>query len=196
MSQLGKGRSVTWAALTRFRLSLAPARTAPQAGNAKVFLITPGRIEEVLGLITEPKPAEVLRTALTLADGARRWRRSARRRRIGIVAHHLFSPKQGHGVFVRLDSIDEKTIARAYQEVKKQPAEEPVESEGVMKSAVVVKRLSWRDALRWNLLHWILLDCLPLGIIVLATVNFCMHFRKSVECSFTDGVVTGFVLIG
>jgi hypothetical protein len=51
----------------------------------------------------------------------------------GVVAHHLFSPKQGHGIFLRLDRIDEKSIAGAYRELKKQRIEEEVEDEGVIK---------------------------------------------------------------
>jgi excinuclease UvrABC nuclease subunit len=53
--------------------------------------------------------------------------------RIGIVAHHLFSGKSGHGVFTRLDDLDEKGIMRAYRELLKRPAEEDAEAEGVMK---------------------------------------------------------------
>jgi excinuclease UvrABC nuclease subunit len=53
--------------------------------------------------------------------------------RIGIVAHHLFSAKAGHGVFIRLDGLDEKAIVRAYRDLLKRPAEEELEAEGVMK---------------------------------------------------------------
>ena len=53
--------------------------------------------------------------------------------RIGIVAHHLFAAKH-RGVFLRLETIDEKAIARGYRELKKQaPAPEDAEGEGVMK---------------------------------------------------------------
>jgi excinuclease UvrABC nuclease subunit len=40
----------------------------PDRGNARIFLITPGMIEEILGLIGKPKPGEVLRQAFMLAD--------------------------------------------------------------------------------------------------------------------------------
>ena len=53
--------------------------------------------------------------------------------RIGIVSHHLFSAKPGHGVFIRLDELGEKGILKAYQELLKRPAEEAGEVEGVMK---------------------------------------------------------------
>ncbi|HET6250356.1 MAG TPA: hypothetical protein VFE47_21900 [Tepidisphaeraceae bacterium] len=135
MSQLGKG---PYRHLGRLRdmayLSLQHG-PRPQAGNAKVFLITPGKIDPILCLTGEPKPAEVLKTALMLAEerladgldeiGAER---------VGVVAHHLFSARQTHGVFLRLAQIDEKAIAKAYRELKKQPVPaEDVESEGVMK---------------------------------------------------------------
>jgi hypothetical protein len=53
--------------------------------------------------------------------------------RIGIVAHHLFSGKPSHGVFIRFDELSEKGIVRAYHELRKRPAEEAGEVEGVMK---------------------------------------------------------------
>jgi excinuclease UvrABC nuclease subunit len=133
VGQLGKGAYRHVGRLRNF--TYLSFQHGPRQGTARVFLITPGHIEEVLGLINQPKPSEVLRTVLTLADdhfsdgvdtvGAER---------IGIVAHHLFSPKQRHGVFLRLDRVDEKAIAGAYRELKKQPVEdEVVEGEGVVK---------------------------------------------------------------
>jgi hypothetical protein len=53
--------------------------------------------------------------------------------RVSIVAHHLFSGKN-RGVFLRLETIDEKSIAKAFRDLKKQaPAAEDPEGEGVMK---------------------------------------------------------------
>ena len=135
MSQLGKGAYRHLGRLSDFAYLSLQHGPRPQAGTAKVFLITPGHIQQILGLTGEPRAGEVLRAALTLAEertptgvdtlGAER---------IGVVAHHLFSPRQGHGVFLRLGSIDEKSISRAYRELKKQPAPvDDVESEGVMK---------------------------------------------------------------
>jgi hypothetical protein len=53
--------------------------------------------------------------------------------RIGIVSHHLFSPKTAPGAFLRVEELDEKKIAKAYRELRKRPAEEPGEGEGVVK---------------------------------------------------------------
>jgi hypothetical protein len=106
----------------------------PKLGTAKVFLISQGRIDELLGLINESfSPSEVMRVALTAAaepagpmtdDGAER---------IGIVAHHLFSAKSQHGVFLPLATLDEKSIAKAWRDLQKQKVQEEVEEEGVMK---------------------------------------------------------------
>ena len=135
MSQLGKGAFRHLGRLRDFAYLSFQHGPRPAAGTAKIFLVTPGKIEQILGLTGEPKPAEVLRSALTLAeeriaDGAD----ATGAERMGVVAHHLFSSRQTHGVFLRLAAIDEKAIAKAYRDLKKQPPpEEEVESEGVMK---------------------------------------------------------------
>jgi excinuclease UvrABC nuclease subunit len=107
----------------------------PRPGTAKVFLIAGGRIEEILGIVGEPlNPAAVLRVALERAAG---WipdsLGGADVERIGIVTHHLFSGKH-RGVFLRLDTIDEKAVLKGFRELGKQaqPPEE-AEGEGVMK---------------------------------------------------------------
>ena len=107
----------------------------PQRGTAKVFLIAPGHIEEILGLTGDPKPSEILRVALSTAEERAADRvDAAGAERIGIAAHHLFSPRAGNGLFLRMNTIDEKIVAKAYRELKKQPAPpEEIESEGVMK---------------------------------------------------------------
>jgi hypothetical protein len=135
VSQLGKGAFRHLGRLRDFAYLSLQHGPRPHAGTAKVFLITPGHIEEVLGLTGDPKASDVLRVALTGAEERSADGTDAEgAERVGIVAHHLFSPKQTHGVFIRLSSIDEKTIARAYRELKKQPVPaDEVEGEGVMK---------------------------------------------------------------
>ena len=133
--RLGRLRDFSYLSLQQGAAPSERQRLEGQYAAAKVFLITPGHVEEILGLLGDPKPSEVLRVALSLAedkvlDGVD----ETEAERIGVVAHHLFSPKQGHGVFVRLDGIDEKAIAKAYRELKKQPPPpEELESEGVVK---------------------------------------------------------------
>jgi len=111
----------------------------PRDGTAKVFLATPGRIEHIVSLIAEPaRPAELLRHALDLASQRSEVTiDSVGAERIGIIAHHLFSPKNvvgAPGVFLPIASVEERAFLKAYRDLKKQqPAEQEVESEGVTK---------------------------------------------------------------
>lgn len=132
VSQLGKGPFRHLARLMDFQyLSL---QRGPRSGTAKVFLITPGRIEEILGLTDELfKPAEVMRLALHIAADPAAELTPAGAERVGIVAHHLFSPKATQGVFLPPAGVDEKSIAKAFRDLQKQKLAEENEEEGVMK---------------------------------------------------------------
>ena len=132
LSQLGKGQFRHVALLKDFRyLSL---QHGPREATAKVFLITPGAIEELACLVSEPhKPADLLRLAVERAAGRNADRlEPAETERVGIVTHHLFSGKH-RGVFLRLDAIDEKALLKGFRELCKQAPQEPVEGEGVVK---------------------------------------------------------------
>jgi excinuclease UvrABC nuclease subunit len=110
----------------------------PRAGAAKLFLITPSGVEEVAGLVAEPKSAsDLLRHVLTLAaDRARRPLDELAAERVGLVAHHLFLPKQTQGVFVRLSEVEDKSIAQAYRDLRKQKeVDAPDAEEGVVREA-------------------------------------------------------------
>jgi DNA polymerase-3 subunit epsilon len=110
----------------------------PKAGTAKLFLITPSGIEEIAGLIAEPKSAsDLLRHVLaSAADRARLpWGESAAER-VGLVSHHLFLPKQTQGVFMRISEVDDRSIVQGYRELKKQKeSEAPAAGEGVVREA-------------------------------------------------------------
>lgn len=174
LSQLGKGpyRHARW--LKDFQF--VSFQHGPRQGTAKVFLITPGCIEEISCMVGEPRwPAELLGVILAAVEARGRGRREGNDRRLrlglasigrggdvplgqpsvqppaglpaptegelgtvgaerlGIVSHHFFSGKPGRGVFIRLDELDEKAIAKAYRELSKRPHEEAGEAEGVMK---------------------------------------------------------------
>jgi excinuclease UvrABC nuclease subunit len=130
LSRLGKGSFRHAAEIADFQFLCF--QRGPKSPQAHIFLITPGKIEHIMSLLDESfKPADVMRSALSsaavsplTADGVER---------IGIIAHHLFSPKHSHGVFLRLNQVDEKSIARAYREIQKQAPLETIEDEGVMK---------------------------------------------------------------
>jgi excinuclease UvrABC nuclease subunit len=133
LSQLDKGPFRHLRPLREFNY-LALQR-GPREGLAKVFLVTPGRIEEVAGLIDAPAPpGELLRLALSLAaERASDNVDAVGAERVGVVAHHLFLAKATHGVFIPLSSIDEKAVAKSYKDLLKQKPEPENEGEGVVK---------------------------------------------------------------
>ena len=132
LSVLGKGPFRHVGRLENFQyLSL---QRGPRAGTVKVLLIARGEIEEILGLIDESfKPADVMRLALEDAARGTRLIDAQGAERIGIVSHHLFSPKQAQGVFLPLSHLDEKSILKAYRDLQKQKIQEEVADEGVVK---------------------------------------------------------------
>ena len=135
LSRLGKGPYRHVALLRDFRyLSL---QQGPREGTAKVYLLTPGVVEEIAGLISEPhKPADIIRLALERAAGRQEGQvEQAGAERVGIVAHHLFSGKH-RGVFLRLDLVDEKAVVKGFRDLRKQSPQEEIEGEGVMKELI------------------------------------------------------------
>jgi excinuclease UvrABC nuclease subunit len=132
LAQLGKGpfrhvrpmKDFTWLSLQR----------GPRQGTAKAFLVTPGRVEELAGLIAEPaKVSDLLRLVLETAAARPPQIDQVGIEVMGIVSHHLFQAKAVHGVFIPLAEADEKSIAKAFREHQKQKVQEPTEGEGVVK---------------------------------------------------------------
>ncbi|HLL90460.1 MAG TPA: hypothetical protein VK324_14265 [Tepidisphaeraceae bacterium] len=134
LSQLGKGAFRFAADVRDFQfLSL---QRGPAAGEAKAFVVTPGRVQLVACVIDVPeRPGDLLRTVLaTAAAHADAAVDLAGAERVGVVAHHLFSPKAVQGVFLRIADVNERSFQKAYRDLLKQkatPADE--EGEGVMK---------------------------------------------------------------
>jgi excinuclease UvrABC nuclease subunit len=133
LAALGKGPFRHVRPIERFRF--VTLQRGPRAGTAKVFLITPGRIDDIAGLIAEPKPAgELLREILTiLHDRGDRGVDEIGAERIGAVAHHLFQPKAKHGVFIPVDHIDEKALIKAFSELRNQKPPDDAAGEGLSK---------------------------------------------------------------
>src|SRR5258708_1404599 len=105
----------------------------PRDGTAKLFLITPGEIQELVGLITEPtKATDLLRLILDAAWSSRTRVDATGAERIGIVAHHLFLAKQASGIFLRVDSLDDKSLSKAFRDVQKQKPKDDAEEEGLL----------------------------------------------------------------
>ncbi len=108
----------------------------PRDGTVKVFLIARGRIEHLVSLIAEPRsPSDLLRLAIAAgASDVAGHTDGIGAERVGIIAHHLFSPKQSHGVFLPLGEIEERALAKAFKELRRQrPADVEEEAEGVLK---------------------------------------------------------------
>jgi excinuclease UvrABC nuclease subunit len=133
LSELGKGPFRHARRLGDF--TFLSMQRGPNARSAKIFLITPGRIEEIADLIGEPAhPADVLRLAFSLAaERAGAPVDVTGAERIGVVAHHLFQSRQTHGVFLPLDKVDEKAVVKAYRDLQKQNVQDESEGEGVLK---------------------------------------------------------------
>jgi excinuclease UvrABC nuclease subunit len=136
LSQLGKGAFRHAGLLHDFAyITLQPG---PTGGSAKLFLILPGLIEEIADILTEPdRPSELLRTIFTLAgEFSQSTLDTPAVERIGIVAHHLFSPKRSQGVFLPVSELADpsgKAFLKAYRTVAKVEQPEEVEAEGVVK---------------------------------------------------------------
>jgi hypothetical protein len=135
LAQLGKGPFRHVRPLDQFQY--VTLQRGPRAGTAKVFVITPGRIEQVACLLGEPKHiGELLRQILAAAHE----RRDAAKQlddngveRIGVVAHHLFQPKAKQGVFLPVATLDEKSLAKAYRDLLNQKPQDEAVGEGVTK---------------------------------------------------------------
>jgi excinuclease UvrABC nuclease subunit len=134
VSQFGKGPFRHARRLEDFRyLSL---QHGPRPGSAKVFLIAPGVVEEIVGLIAEPgKPADVLREILRLDADAPNDLSDRGVERIGVVADHLFRAKRVSGVYLPADDLNERSLPKAYRELQKQktPDAPDENDEGVVK---------------------------------------------------------------
>jgi len=109
----------------------------PRAGTAKIFLITPGRVEEVAGLIGNASKAEDLLRHVLALDARTDPDFSAEGiERVGVVAEHLFRARKVSGVYLRMDELEDRAFAKAFRELQKQKAPDaPAEAddEGVVK---------------------------------------------------------------
>ncbi len=134
LSPLGKGPFRHVRPLNDF--TYIALQRGPREGTAKVFLITPGSVEEIAGLIAEPAIGSDLLRHILESVAAHRLEPEldqAGIEVIGVVAHHLFQAKAVHGVFLPLADVDEKGIAKAFRDLQKQKRQEPGEGEGVIK---------------------------------------------------------------
>ena len=132
IGQFGKGAFRFARRLENFRyLSF---QHGPRAGIAKLFLITPGKAEEVAALIGEAQPtADLIRHLLTRATNTPDNLDDHGAERVGVVTDHLFGAARGGGVFVPLDKVDDRSFAKARRDLQKQNTPEESDDEGVVK---------------------------------------------------------------
>jgi len=136
LSKLGKGAFRHARPLSDF--ACVTIQPGPTAASAKLFLILPGLIEVIAGIVSEPAgPSDLLRAVFIAAEECANVPLDSQGiERIGIVSHHLFSPKQSQGVFIPLTELADlsgKSLLKGYRAVIRQAREEESEGEGVMK---------------------------------------------------------------
>jgi excinuclease UvrABC nuclease subunit len=132
ITQFGKGAFRYTRRIEDFRyLSL---QHGPRSGTAKIFLITPGTVEEIAGLIEEPRVlANLLRIILRRAANLPADLTEQGAQRIGVVTDHLFRARKSTGVYLPLDQLEERALAKAYRDLQKQNTPEESDDEGVVK---------------------------------------------------------------
>ena len=135
LSQLGRGPFRNVRRMEDFAfLSL---QHGPRPATAKVFLITPGRIEEILGVsgVSESiDAATVLRYALAISsERSGQQMDESGAERIGIVSQHLFTARSKHGAFLPMQTIAEKPVTTAWRDLQKQAREDETDGEGIVK---------------------------------------------------------------
>jgi hypothetical protein len=135
LSKLGKGAFRHLRRLEDFAyLSL---QRGPRARIVNLFVIAGGAVIAAGPLAAEPTESvaqDLLCRGHELAEGQRGHHPDrAGIERIGIVSHHLFAAKQNGGVFLPLNQVDLKSLAKAYREVARQPEPQEHPGEGVVK---------------------------------------------------------------
>jgi excinuclease UvrABC nuclease subunit len=110
----------------------------PGEKKSKLFLITPTRCEEILGLLgPDITWRRVLEYAqLRMSDLEPEFNLAAAEQ-IAIVASHLFSTKK-QGVIIPWSDLTEKSLADAHKQLSKQKLEEESADEGVVKDLQVM----------------------------------------------------------
>lgn len=118
LAQLTKGPARHLRRLEQFRyLAVQPG---PKSGQVKLFLVGPGRIDEVAGLIDAPgRASDLLRYILALDATPHPAINEAAAERMSVVAAQLFSARD-RGVFIHLDDLTDRTLTRAVKMLLKQ----------------------------------------------------------------------------
>jgi excinuclease UvrABC nuclease subunit len=138
LGQIGKGPFRYVRPLRDF--GFVSLQQGPKSGSAKVFLITPGRIEPVATVLraTDGCP-DVLGGVLKHIEAISRVTvDSAGEERIAVVASHLFSPKGKGGSFIPLSELNVDGLLKGCKDlIKTRAPEVEVDDEGIVKELKV-----------------------------------------------------------
>jgi excinuclease UvrABC nuclease subunit len=119
ISQFGKGGLRHAKRLEDFRY--VALQHGPRPGTAKVFLITPGVVEEVAGIVGDvSRETNLLRHILARDGDVTSDLGEQGAERVGVVADHLFRAKRVSGVYLPVDEVEERSFAKALRELQKQ----------------------------------------------------------------------------
>lgn len=129
--EIGKGPFRHVRELRNFRYVCL--QRGPREGMAKAFLITPGGIEEIAGLIGAGEILPLIHEKSHPSGTAPNDLGHVGAERIGVVAHHLFAARQTSGVFLPVTGLDDKTLAKAFRDVQKQKVKDAADEEGLVK---------------------------------------------------------------
>ena len=121
LAKLREGANRHVRPLERFRfLAVMPG---PRTKSAKLFAITPGRIDPLACLLALPDrraTEELARVALQALEGPHPGHLDAAGfERISLVSHHLFPTRKTPGIFLPADELTERSFASALREVSK-----------------------------------------------------------------------------
>jgi excinuclease UvrABC nuclease subunit len=132
ISQFGKGAYRYAKNFEDFRY--VSLQHGPRAGTAKLFLISPGGVEETIGVVADPtKNEDLLRHLLRRSSQLSPDRDQRGVESVGVVADHLFRARKTSGVFLPIDDLEDRSFAKAWRELQKQKTTEETDEEGVVK---------------------------------------------------------------
>jgi excinuclease UvrABC nuclease subunit len=134
LSQIGNGPFRFVKPLRDF--AFVALQQGPKPGSAKVFLITPGRIEPVATILNAAEGCgDVVGLILKRAEAAGQGAiNKAGEERIAVVAAHLFSPKGKGGSFIPLPEVRTAVLLKGCKDlVKTRAPDVEVEDEGIVK---------------------------------------------------------------
>jgi excinuclease UvrABC nuclease subunit len=106
----------------------------PRPGTAKVFLVSPGGVEESAACLADAtKNTDFLRYLLDRSASLSPDRDQRGVEAVGVVADHLFRTRKTGGVFLHVDDLEERSFAKAWRELQQQKTPDDSDDEGVVK---------------------------------------------------------------